>query len=90
MSTYFRPNGKPLDLAKMLGMSIFYSSIQASIGSVELSSKFSIANFCKDKETLDNAIAALHSYMIVAFVWMIATMLVLYSQFGFLGAITGF
>lgn len=75
---------------KMLGQSIFYSSIQAAIGSVEMSSKFSVINFCKDQETLQNAADSLKNYMFVAAMWTIATMLVMYSQYGIPGLIVGF
>ena len=75
---------------KILGQAIFYSSIQAAIGSVEMSSKFSVMNFSKDQETLQNAADALRNYMYVAFLWALATVLVLYSQYGIPGAIAGF
>jgi hypothetical protein len=75
---------------KMLGQSIFYSSIQAAIGSVEMSSRFSIINFCKDQEILQNGADALRSYMYVAVMWTIATMLVMYGQYGNPGLIVGF
>lgn len=75
---------------KMIGQSIFYSSIQAAIGSVEMSSKFSINNFCKDQDTLQNAADSLRSYMLVALMWTIATMLVMYSMYQVPGLIVGF
>src|SRR3990172_11685321 len=75
---------------KILGQAIFYSSIQAAIGSVEMSSRFSVMNFSKDQETLQNAADALRSYLYVALMWTFATVLVLYSQYGFSGAIVGF
>jgi hypothetical protein len=80
--------GTSINWPKMLGQSIFYSSIQAAIGSVEMSSKFSIINFCKDQETLQNAADSLKNYMFVAVAWTVATMLVMYSQYT-LGLIVG-
>lgn len=74
---------------KILGQSIFYASIQAAIGSVEMSSRFSVMNFSKDQETLQNAADALRSYMYIAIAWALATILVMYSQYGIPGAITG-
>jgi uncharacterized membrane protein (GlpM family) len=71
----------------MIGQALFLASLQASIGSVEMSSKFSVKNFSKDQETLTNAIYALRGYLIVAAVWCIATMLVLYSSHGLTGAL---
>ena len=40
---------------KTIGEAILFASIQFSIGSVEMSSKFSVMNFSKDQETLQNA-----------------------------------
>lgn len=80
---------KDINWPKMIGQSIFYSSIQAAIASVEMSSKFSCANFCKDQITLQNAADSLRNYMYVAILWMIATMLVMYGQYGNPGLIAG-
>jgi hypothetical protein len=54
-----------------------------------MSSKFSIINFCKDQETLQNAADSLKNYMYVALAWTIATMLVMYSQYGVAGLVVG-
>jgi hypothetical protein len=76
-------------LAKVVAKSIFYSSIQASIGSVEMSSKFSVMNFSKDQETLQRAADALKSYTIVGGVWTVGTMLALYASHSVYGAVIG-
>lgn len=76
-------------LPKILGQSIFYASIQAAIGSVEMSSRFSVMNFSKDQDTLQNAADALKSYMYIAMAWTFATVLVMYSQYGLVGGIIG-
>ena len=76
--------------ATMIGESVFYSSIQAAIGSVEMSSKFSVINFCKDQETLQNAADSLKNYMFVAGMWTLATMLVMYGKYGVIGLLIGF
>lgn len=81
-------SGKP-HWPKILGQSIFYSSIQAAIGSVEMSSKFSVMNFAKDQETLQNAADALRNYTYIAALWTLATILVLYSQYGTKGIVAG-
>ena len=75
--------------AKIIGESIFYSSIQAAIGSVEMSSKFSVMNFSKDDETLQNAADALRNYMYIGTMWAFATVLVMYAAYGTKGAIAG-
>jgi hypothetical protein len=74
------------DLAKTVAKAIFYASIQASIGSVEMSSKFSVINFSKDQETLQRAADALKSYMMVGTIWTVGTMLALYASNGMGGA----
>jgi hypothetical protein len=76
-------------LAKTVAKAIFYASIQASIGSVEMSSKFSVMNFSKDQETLQRAADALKSYMIVGSIWTAGTILALYSSNGWCGAWVG-
>lgn len=40
---------------KAISKAILFGSIQFSIGSVEMSSKFSVMNFSKDHEILQNA-----------------------------------
>ena len=76
-------------LPEMLGQAIFYASTQASLGSVAMSSTFSVKNFSKDQAILDNAADALREYMYIASFWTIAAMLVLYSQYGVYGSISG-
>jgi hypothetical protein len=74
--------------AEMLGNSILFASIQASIGSVELSSKYSVVNFSKDQETLQAASDALTGYLIIAFIWTIGSAMISYGQYGIPGLIT--
>jgi len=77
-------------LASIIGYGIFISSIQASIGSVEMSSKFSVVNFSKDQDTLDNANSALKAYIIIGTAWMLGAMLSMYASYGICGAWIGF
>lgn len=63
--------------------------MQAAIGSVEMSSKFSVKNFSKDQETLQNAADALRNYMYIGTLWTLATMMVMYSSHGTFGAVAG-
>lgn len=71
----------------ILGKAILFSSFQFAIGSVEMSSKFSVKNFSKDQETLDNAIYALRDYMIIGLFWSIGTCLIFYANYGTKGLI---
>jgi hypothetical protein len=77
------------ELAKAVAKAIFYASIQASIGSVEMSSKFSVLNFASSQEVLQRAADALRSYMIIAVVWTVGTVLALYASHGIPGAWVG-
>jgi len=78
------------ELAKTISKAIFLASIQSSIGAVEMSSKFSVLNFSKDQETLQRAADALRSYMIIAVVWTLGTVLSLYASHGWCGGWVGF
>lgn len=73
---------------KMLGEAILYGSIQFSVGSVEMSSKFSVKNFSKDQDTLQNAADALMDYIKISFVWTLGVTLLLFSKYGLMGAIS--
>ena len=66
---------------KAIGEAIVFASIQFSIGSVEMSSKFSVMNFAKDQETLQNAAYALTDYLKIALLWTVGTSLIMYSNF---------
>lgn len=74
------------ELIKIISKSLFYSAIIFSLGSVEMSSKFSVINFAKDQKTLDRARDALESFIYVSAVWIMATVLSLYASHGFCGA----
>lgn len=71
----------------ILGKAILFSSFQFAIGSVEMSSKFSVKNFSKDQETLDNAVAALRDYMIIGVFWSFGTCLIFYANYGMKGLV---
>ena len=77
-------------IAKILGQSILLASIQASIGSVEMSSKFSVVNFSTDQRTLQAAADALTGYLIIGFVWMIGAMMISFGQYELTGLISSF
>jgi hypothetical protein len=73
---------------KMLGNSILLASIQASIGSVEMSSKFSVVNFSTDQDTLQAAADALTGYLIIALVWTIGSAMISFGQYSYAGLVT--
>jgi len=81
---------KDFSLAKVIGKALILASIQSALGSVEMSSKFSIINFAKDQDTLQNGMNALTSYIVVAIVWTIGSACTLYANYGVRGAFWAF
>jgi hypothetical protein len=71
--------------AYILGKSILFASMQFAIGSVEMSSKFSVKNFSKDQETLNHAVEALSDYIIIGLLWTLGTNLIFYANYGIQG-----
>lgn len=71
----------------ILGKAILFASIQFCVGSVEMSSKFSVKNFAKDQDTLDNAISALRDYMIIGVLWTIGTSMIFFVNYGMKGLV---
>lgn len=78
---------KKTNICYILGKAILMASMQFAIGSVEMSSKFSVKNFAKDQPTLDNAISALRDYMIIGGLWTLGTSLIFYVNYGMNGLI---
>lgn len=81
------PIDKKKNVFYITGKAILFGALQFSIGSVEMSSKFSVRNFATDQETLDNAILALRDYIIIGFLWTIGTGMIFYINYGWLGLI---
>ena len=71
----------------IIGKALLFAGIQFSLGSVEMSSKFSVKNFSTTQDTLNQAVDALSDYLIVALIWLIGTAFVFYSSYGSLGLI---
>lgn len=68
-------------MPKLIGKSILFASMQFAIGSVEMSSKFSVKNFSKDQDTLQNAADALSDYLIIGLLWTLGTCLIFYANY---------
>lgn len=75
------------NIAYILGKSILFASMQFAIGSVEMSSKFSVKNFSKDQETLNHAVEALSDYIIIGLLWTLGTSLIFFANYGVQGVI---
>ena len=74
-------------MPKLIGKSILFASMQFAIGSVEMSSKFSVKNFSKDQDTLQNAADALSDYLIIGLLWTFGTCLIFYANYRWKGVI---
>ena len=77
----------PNMIPKLIGKSILFASMQFAIGSVEMSSKFSVKNFSKDQDTLQNAADALSDYLIIGLLWTLGTCLIFYANYKWYGVI---
>ena len=71
----------------LFGEAILLASMQFAIGSVEMSSKFSVRNFSKDQETLQNAADALSDYLRIGIMWTIGLTILFYAKHGKVGAL---
>jgi len=71
----------------LLGEAILLASMQFSIGSVEMSSKFSVRNFATDQVTLQNAADALSDYLRIGIIWTIGLTILFYAKYDKIGAI---
>ena len=72
---------------EIFGEAILLASMQFAIGSVEMSSKFSVKNFSKDQETLQNAADALSDYLRIAVVWTVGLGILFYARYSTAGVI---
>ena len=54
-----------------------------------MSSKYSVLNFSKSQEILQRAADALRSYVYIGVIWAAGAMAVLYSKYGYCGALVG-
>ena len=72
---------------EVFGEAILLASMQFAIGSVEMSSKFSVKNFAKDQETLQNAVDALSDYLKIAIMWTFGLSILFYARYDVVGVI---
>jgi hypothetical protein len=74
-------------IVTIMGKAILFASMQFAIGSVEMSSKFSVKNFSKDQVTLQHAADALSDYIFIGVVWTLGTGMMFWGNYGMRGAI---
>lgn len=77
-------------IVPIMGKAILFASMQFAIGSVEMSSKFSVKNFSKDQTTLQHAADALSDYIFIGVIWTLGTCMMFYGNYGMKGAIVNF
>lgn len=77
-------------IVTILGKAILFASMQFAIGSVEMSSKFSVKNFSKDQTTLQHAADALSDYIYIGVFWTLGTCLMFWGSYGMRGALINF
>lgn len=70
---------------ELFGEAVLLASMQFAIGSVEMSSKFSVKNFSKDQETLQNAADALSDYLRIAVFWTIGLSVLFWARYDLVG-----
>jgi len=87
MQDFIKNTTKVNNLPKLIGKSILFASMQFAIGSVEMSSKFSVKNFSKDQDTLQNATDALSDYLIIGLLWTLGTSLIFYTNYKWQGVV---
>lgn len=76
-------------VAKIVGKSILLAGFLVALASVEMSSRFSVLNFAKDDEILQNAANALSAFMSIGIFWAIGSTAVLFSSYGWPGVLAG-
>jgi H+/gluconate symporter-like permease len=84
-----RDMSKGQKLAKVIGKSILLAGFLVALASVEMSSRFSVLNFSKSDEILQNAANALSAFMFIGTVWAFGSTLVLYSSYETIGMVAG-
>jgi hypothetical protein len=76
-------------IAKIAGKAILLAGFLVALASVEMSSRFSVLNFAKDDQILQNAANALSAFMFIGMIWAIGSTAVLYSSYGRPGVLAG-
>lgn len=77
-------------IVTIMGKAILFASMQFAIGSVEMSSKFSVKNFSKDQVTLQHAADALSDYIFIGVIWTLGTCMMFWGSYGMRGAVVNF
>lgn len=71
----------------VIGTAILFSSLQFSVASVEMSSKYSVKNFSKDQQTLQHAADALSDFIYIGALWTAGTSMMAWGTHGMIGCV---
>jgi hypothetical protein len=74
-------------LVAIIGTAILFASLQFSVASVEMSSKYSVKNFSKDQTTLQHAADALTDYIYIGTLWTVGTSMMAWGSHGAVGCL---
>lgn len=74
------------EYSEIIGQALFFAVLQMSISTIELDNRSDII-LLKTQEEVDVVASSLHTYIVIAVIWTIASMLILYGQFGLVGAV---
>lgn len=83
------PLSKGQKMAKVVGKSILLAGFLVALGSVEMSSRFSVMNFSKDDDTLQRAADALSAFVVIGMMWALGSTAVLYASYKWVGFWSG-
>jgi hypothetical protein len=75
-------------ILKIIGKALMLGSQQYALGSVLMSSTFSVRNFSKDQETLQAAADALVNYIYMGVLWTLSNVMVLGASYGTVGGVS--
>jgi hypothetical protein len=84
-----KPKSTLQRMAYLLGAALVFAILQFSISNVQIIHKFVVSKV-NTQDDLENLAEDVKVYLVIAIIWTIATMLILYEEYGNLGILFGF
>lgn len=72
---------------KIAGKVLVSATVQLSLGSLELPSRFMIRTFTRTQEAVDATVSEMYSYIVIGLLWTIGTTILMYVQHYYIGAV---
>ena len=72
---------------KIAGKVLVSATVQLSLGSLELPSRFMIRSLIRTQEAVDATISEMYSYIVIGLLWAIGTTILMYVQHYYAGAV---